>query len=104
MTRIFAFVPLRLVAFAAESDFDLNVTALRAVVVRLSESEPTFTDRGRVDAVNAFVEVTFTCRTNASPERWSAADALTAAPAVGARTNMASSAAQATSEDLMERH
>jgi hypothetical protein len=77
---------------------------LRVLAVRLSESEPTFTDRGRVEAVNAFVEVTRTCRTNASPECWSAADALTAAPAVGARANMASSAAQAASEDLMERH
>ena len=97
-------MPLRLVAFAADSDFDLNVTALRVDAVRLSESDPTFTDRGRVEAVNAFVEVTLTWRTNASPERWSAADALTAAPAVGARTNMASSAAQAASEDLMERN
>ena len=103
VTRILAFEPLRRVASAAGIDFDLNVATLRVVVERLSESEPTFTDRGRVEAVNAFVEVTRTCRTNASPERSSAADALTAAPAVGARTNMASSAAQAASEDLMER-
>ena len=107
MTRIAAREPLRRVGAAASTEPERKVTALRALELRRSDSVPTLADRGRVDAVNALVEMTFTLSRNASPERWSAAVALTAAPAVGTRIRVASSAAHAAatrSEDLMERN
>ena len=84
-----------LVAAAPRCGEVRNVTALRADDERRSEKVPTLTLRGRLDAVNARVEVTLTSSTSASAERWSAAVALTAAPAVGASTSVASSAAAA---------
>ena len=73
------------------------MTSLRALDARFSDTLPTFADFGRVDAVNAFVEVTVTSSTNASPERRSAAEALTAAPAVETNASDATSAKQAAS-------